>query len=167
MRETFTERDLEELYERCGDAVFRHCLFRVSDREIAKDMVQEVFVRFWKYSQKGESVRNSKALLYRIANNLIIDHYRTRKFNSSLEEVNERGLAGYTSEEGIIARSEVGQLYVLLERLEEKDRSIFVMRYIDELSPREIGKVLGKSENSVSVHIHRVVKKIKKITRET
>src|SRR6266566_458854 len=79
-----------QVYDQFADAIFRHCWFRVSDRERAKDLTQETFVKVWKILDRGESVENMRAYLYRIANNLIIDHYRKKK-DVSLDLLQEDG----------------------------------------------------------------------------
>ena len=66
-------------YDELSDAIFRHCWFRIGDRERAKDLMQETFTKSWQYISRGEKVDNLKAFLYRVANNLIIDEYRKKK----------------------------------------------------------------------------------------
>ena len=68
-----------EAYEAYADAIFRHCYFRLNDRELAKDMMQEAFTRTWEYVQNGNNPTNIRAFIYRVASNLIIDHYRKKK----------------------------------------------------------------------------------------
>ncbi len=68
------------LYDETADAVYRHCYFRVHDRELAKDMTQEAYARTWNTLAKGGiEIENLKAFLFRIASNLVIDHYRKKK----------------------------------------------------------------------------------------
>jgi RNA polymerase sigma-70 factor, ECF subfamily len=69
----------ETIYEKESDAIFRFCLVRVSDREQALDITQEVFLRLWQSLQKGEDIRNSRAFLFTIAHRLVIDWYRKKK----------------------------------------------------------------------------------------
>ena len=51
--------------------------------------------------------------------------------------------------------------------LDEKYRDVVLMRYVDELSPKEISEVVGESENNVSVRIHRGLKQLKEILRKS
>ncbi|MBI2594808.1 MAG: RNA polymerase sigma factor, partial [Candidatus Colwellbacteria bacterium] len=74
------EKEFWQAYEAYADALFRHCYFRMYDRELAKDLVQEAFSRAWSsYFVPGKEVENLRALLYRILNNLIVDEARRRK----------------------------------------------------------------------------------------
>src|SRR3989338_5539027 len=65
--------------EEHSDALFRYCYFKIRDREIAKDLVQETFMRTWNYMQKGVEIENLRAFFYRTLGNAIIDEYRKKK----------------------------------------------------------------------------------------
>ena len=159
------EKKLLGAYDLYADALFRHCYFRLYDRELAKDVVQDVFMRAWEYTTANNEIVNMRAFLYRTANNLVIDTFRKQK-TYSLDELKEKGFdpkdesADTSRIVDIISGKEVLQV---LHRLEEPYRAVVVMRYIDNLLPREIAIVLGESENAVSVRIHRAIKKVKQL----
>src|SRR5690348_11175821 len=75
-------------YEEYADALFRHCMIRVRDRDLAKDIVQETFSRAWLYLSEGKKIEHIRAFLYRVAGNLIVDHSR-RKKSASLDKLME------------------------------------------------------------------------------
>src|SRR3989344_5220124 len=81
------EMEFIKSYDAYADAIFRHCYFRLYDREEAKDAVQETFLRAWNYSKKNK-IDNMRALLYRIARNIVADKWRKKKM-SSLDELLE------------------------------------------------------------------------------
>jgi len=164
---TLTEQEFENLFDKYSQAIFRHCFFRVSDREVARDITQDVFVRFWNYTEKVQ-VQNNRALLYKMASNLIIDHYRTRKDTVSLDSLPGfvSHSAVYDGEEEMQIRHGVKQVHRLLLNLNEQDKEIFILRFIDELTLSEISDVLGESKNTVAVRLHRVVKKVRKLAKE-
>jgi DNA-directed RNA polymerase specialized sigma24 family protein len=66
-------------------------VLKVSSREIAQDLTQEVFMRFWQTLRDGEKAYNERALLYTIARHLVIDWYRKKK-ESSLDALDEQGI---------------------------------------------------------------------------
>ncbi len=151
---TDKENDFLKVYEDLADPVFRHCYFRLSDREKAKDLVQEIFKRFWECLGK-EKIGNTKALVFKIANNLIIDSYRKKK-EESLDELTERGFdIGSDEHEAILASVMGRELTSMLDKLSDTYRDLIVMRYIDDLPVYEIASIIGLSENIVSVRIHR------------
>jgi RNA polymerase sigma-70 factor (ECF subfamily) len=156
-----TEEVFLKLYDEQADSLFRHCYFRVSSRELAEDLTQESFMRVWKYLAEGNAVENPKALLYRVAGNLIIDYYR-RKKETSLEVLAEGGYdpVGDTAV-GILEEVEGKRVIELLAELEPQHREILTFRYVDHLELGEIADLTGQTENTVSVRIHRATEKLK------
>jgi len=142
-------------YDEQSDAIFRHCYFRCYDREKAQELMQETFMRTWERLVAGEKIENIRAFLYRVAGNLVIDHARKKK-SDSLEAMTDFGFEPVgTGAAQIEDAVEASRVVALLGRLDEKYREAVSLRYIDGLSPKEIGALLGESENAVSVRIHR------------
>lgn len=151
-------------YDRFSDAIFRHCHFRIGDRERAKELMQETFCRAWEYSAKGNKVENIRAFLYRIANNLIVDETR-RKPAVSLDEIMEKGFEPSSEEVNLADIIDGRELLAALDSLDEQSRTVVVMRYIDDWTPKEIAQSLNENVNVISVRLHRAVEKIKKLLR--
>lgn len=164
VRET-KEQEFLKVYEDLADSVFRHCYFRISDREKAKDLMQETFKRYWEYLDRSSAeVSNIKAFIFRIANNLLIDSYR-RKKEESLDALIEDGFDPGENDDSILDLATGRELKDILAELEPKYRDPLVMRYVDDLPVKEIAALLGESENVVSVRIHRALKKLKEIIK--
>ncbi len=151
-----------EWHDQFADAIFRHCFFRLSDREKAKDVAQETFIRLWNYVSEGKEVANIRAFLYKIANNLIIDEYR-RKETLSLDQMQEEtGFdVGYDVRGDIETRDEYKRALKSIENLPDKYREAFIMRHIDGMSVKEIAEITGDTENVISVRIHRAIEKLR------
>lgn len=163
MERVSNEQQFLELYEGQADAVFRHCFFKVSDRELARDLTQEAFMKTWKALAEGQVLENPKAFLFRVAGNLVIDHYR-RKKEVSLDVLQEAGFDPSNDDyEAILVHADVEHVQGVLMQLEETHREIIVLRYVNDLSIAEIAESLQESENVVSVRIHRAVQKLKEI----
>lgn len=156
-------KEFVKAYDEYADAVFRYCFFKLSNREIAKDLVQETFIKTWSYIAEGKQIVNLKAFLYKVARNLIIDEYRKQK-TTSLDELTDQGFdrEGSRGEE-IILSSEVDIVLRAIEKLEPHFREVIVMRYVHDLSPKEIADILGENENAVSVRLNRAVRKAQEI----
>lgn len=167
MKRISKEKEVEFIasFESFSDALFRHSFFRVSQREIALDLVQDTFTKTWNHIVRGGDIQNMKSFLYQVMNNLIIDYYRKHK-SSSLDILIEDGFD--PSEEGgvaIIQNAEIENIKKSLSGLSEKDQEVIVMRYIDGLSLKEISDIIKESENVVSVRIHRATEKLKSIIK--
>ena len=161
------EAEFLQAYEAYADAIFRHCLYRVYERERAVELVQDTFMKTWEVVSAGEEIRNIRAYLYRVAHNLIVDEARRRKIRKSvsLDELREdTGFDPGHDERPIIDRRMQGdEAMKLLMELSSEDKEVLVMRYVDELEPREISTVLNVSPNVVSVRLHRALKRLKEL----
>lgn len=166
MKQHHIEREeFLKAYDENADALFNHCFYRVSDREIALDITQEAFVKTWEYLSAGKDIGNLRPFLYKVMNNLIIDHYRKRK-SDSLDVMQEDGFDVASDDaERTIAFTEGSHALRALRALGDRYRDVVVMRYIDELTPREIAEITGETENAVSVRINRSIKKLKELLK--
>lgn len=156
-----------------SDALFRHCFFRLSDRERALELVQDTFLKSWDYIRGGGEVKQFRSFLYRILNNLIIDEYR-RKSADSLDELLEREGAS----EGDYAELHDGSVTELEDKLDDERaltlvrealkelppsyRQVITLRFVDGFMPKEISRMIGESENVVSVRINRGINRLRK-----
>lgn len=152
---------IEGAYELYADAIFRHCYLRLSNREIAKELMQETFVKVFQYAGKGPNIENIRALLYRVANNMIVDYVRKVK-ETSLDALQEAGFDPTGADDVSVAkRLDEQRVMVEMNKLSADDRQMITMRFIDEMKPQEIAEILGLNANVVSVRIHRAQKELK------
>ena len=161
------ENDFLEAYEQYSEALFRHCYFRVYERERAHELVQDTFMKTWEYVAAGNEIRNFRAFLYRVAQNLIVDEARRRKIRreTSLDEMKaEFGFEPSIDDRDVLERRiEGADAMKLLTKLSDEDRDVLILRFVDELEPREIADVLDVSANAVSVRIHRAMKRLREL----
>ena len=160
------EAEFMRSYDEFSDALFRHCYFRMFERERAKDLVQEAFTRTWDYIARGKRIDNIRAFLYRVVNNLIIDESRKHR-PLSLEYLQEQGFdPGEDHREQLTDEIHVREIIHVLDRLGASERELIVLRYIDGLGPKEIGETLGIGENVISVRLHRAVRELRKVLNQ-
>jgi RNA polymerase sigma-70 factor (ECF subfamily) len=156
------EQELADAYGKYADAIFRHCYFRVFDRERGKELMQETFMRAWTYIADGKKkkVENMRAFLYRIANNLIVDEVRKKK-ELSLDELQRNGWdPSYDGIEDMQKKVEQNKIFSMLQHVQKDYREVLIMRYIDGLTPADIAEILGESPNAISVRLHRGIKQL-------
>lgn len=160
------EKDLEkrflESYDAFSDALFRYCYFKTGDRELAKDLLQDIFVKTWDYIYKGNVVENFRPFLYRLANNIIIDWYRKKK-TISLDVLAEDGFDPADLRSRADEHAEVEQAMKILSKLDQDDQDIIILRYIDDLSPKDIAILFHEKENNISVKLHRALARLRKL----
>ncbi len=166
------EQAFLEAFESHTDALFRHALYRLSDRERAYDLTQDTFLKAWDYLAGGGEIRQYKSFLYRILHNLIIDEYR-KKRSVSLDEM----LADEASAPAVEALLSEGSVREVEEKFDEETllekvraripelpehyKVALTLRFVNGFSTGEIAETTGVSENVVSVRIHRGLAKLR------
>ncbi len=157
------EQQYLEAYQEYADPIFRYCFWKVSNREVAKDLTQEVFVKTWNYLVKGECIDNYKAFLYRTAHNIVVDHYRLHT-SESLDLLQEKGFdPGEDTVESLIDTLDGAHIMKLVGSLSREYQDVIQMRYSQGLSHAEIAEVLGEGEGVIRVRAHRGMKKLREL----
>ncbi len=165
------------LYDRHVSALYRFVYAKVSQRELAEDLVSEVFLDVWRIlSERVEEVRSMRGLLYKIARRKIIDNYRREKrrlierFED--ESVTDEGGSATTVHEKDLSdrghgrvRSELQAETALLlrhiKRLKEDYQDVLLLRLVEDLSFPEIAQALDKTHVNVRVIYHRALALLK------
>ncbi len=144
------------------DALFRFIYFRIGNRALAVDLTQDVFTKTWLYLSQGKSIEYPEAFLYRAAKNALIDYYKKAK-SGSLDTLLDGGFdPGSTdSVDEILRQDSIEEIRTLLETLDEDSKQIIFLRYTEEKPIEEIASLYGKSVNAMTVHIHRIIKKLR------
>lgn len=159
MEKTDVREQFASVYEQEADAVFRFCLLRTSDREMALDFTQDTFMRFWKVLDSDKKINNCRTFLFTIARNIIIDWYRKKKsisLDSILEGVGvDKSSFTAVAREDVEVEAEAEYLIRKIQELEEPYQHAVYLRCVEELKPREISEILGESANVISVRISR------------
>ncbi len=155
------EKEFTEIFQEYSDAIFRHCAFKVMDRQLGHDLTQETFLRAWNQIEQGKKIENMRAFLYRVADNLVIDYIRKKK-SLSLDQLQEQGFDPGHDETGSMQNKiEMGRALEALHKLEEDYRQAIQLRYVEGLSVSEIAVVTGEPPNTVSVRLHRGLQQLR------
>lgn len=150
-----------QIYDTYADDIFRFCSLKVSSKELAQDLTQEVFMRFWQALREGTVMRSERALLYTMARNLVIDWYRKKK-ESSLDVLTEQGTEFSGDDASDVMRdAEMKEALAAVAELDDASREVLLMRYVEGLSPKEIAQLTGETANVVSVRLNRAMKKVR------
>lgn len=154
------EQEFLKSYDLFSDALFRYCYFRIGDREQAKDMVSDIFLKTWEYIHQGNQITNTRAFLYRLAHNMVIDWYRKKK-SSSLDTLLDDGYEPVDSTVDVLQNSEFQQILSQVKTLSEEDQDLILLRYVEDVPIKEIADLLHIRENVVSVRLHRAIARLK------
>jgi len=140
--------------------------FKMGDRLVGEDMVQDTFLKTWRYLVKGRKIEVMKSFLHHVLNGLIVDEYRKRKYQAtSLDILIEGGFEPGAEDLDDYTRSNTpfkikyGKAAIfMIQRLPEKYRAVMRMKYIQDLSPKEMSLITGQSKNAIGVQLHRGLK---------
>ena len=154
------------LYDQHIERIYRFIYLKVDSSETAEDLCSEVFARVWKGFSgiESEQVENPQAFIYQIARNVIADHYREKSKVKivAIEEVVEDNESNESIEEQTMVNLEMDRIQKILLKLKEDYQNYIIWRYLDELSILEISQIIGKSQDSVRVGVHRALQALKR-----
>ena len=137
-----------------------YAFFKTNNQGVGEDLVQDTFLKTWRFIIKGGQVHIMKAFLYHILNRLIIDQYRKHK-NSSLDALLEKGYEPPADTENAYDSVDGKFALGMIEFLPETYRKIMHMRFVQNLSIKEVSILTGETRNSVAVQTHRGLAKLK------
>ncbi|MEK7193437.1 MAG: RNA polymerase sigma factor [Patescibacteria group bacterium] len=160
-------RAAEALYEELFGKVYGFCLSRVRRRPLAEDLTQEIFLKLVNRVETFDSAKGSFAVwFWQLARNTVFDHYRKQKEVSFSdvgdgEESDVEHLSVHNPWPAFEARFENDRLRAFLGDLQGDEQELFRLRFVADLSYREIAVLLERSEPSLRVAVSRLKRKIK------
>lgn len=169
-----TKRDPEafgRIYDRYVAQIYRFVFLKLPSKEAAQDVTSEAFLRLWQYLLKQNEVANVRALLYRMARNLVADHYRQaeHRLTVPLEQVvtSEDAEPSSDNESQIEARADLALILERISRLKEDFRDVLLLRLVDDLPFQDIAVILDKKPGAVRVIFHRAMKALDAISKDS
>ncbi len=158
-------------YDQYLDSIYRFVYFKVGDKDEAQDLTSAIFLKTWNYIQKNKvRPKTLKSLIYKIARNAIIDHYRGK--NNSQSSIDDLGdnLKILDEKQDLEKKIEIElDIQVVEEKLMElKDeyREVIILRFTEEFSISEIAVILEKTKGNTRVLIYRALKALKEIMNQ-
>ena len=169
-----SEKQVNKLFEECYAEyrikLFNYCLARLSgSREEADDCVQETFTLFYKKLKSGEAFENPRAFLYRTADNFVKRQKEKKakdlKRNVPIDEVEVGAETEFFQRLDEIDFEAFAE--ELISCLNEKEKEIYSLRYIEKMSVEDMAEKSGISRPAMSMKLMRLRNKIKEIVYNT
>jgi RNA polymerase sigma-70 factor (ECF subfamily) len=163
--------DLDSVVATYEQRIFRFHLIAIRDRDLAQSLTQDTFVRAWsaRHSFRGDC--SLSTWLMRIALNLVRDHTRTDRFRFwkrvSETAVDVSDVSSHipnrdsSLESRLIASEQMALVWESVAELSARQRSIFVLRFVDELELSEIAGITGLPISTVKTHLYRALATIR------
>jgi len=156
---------VDTLHALYSQRIFRFIFTSLRDRDLAESLTQDTFIRAWGARDQFRGDCSPSTWLTRIALNLIRDHTRTNRFrfwqNVSRTAVDATEFAGFipdpvsSAESALIAQQQVARVWDTVATLSERQRTVFLLRFVEELDLAEIAKITGMPMSTVKTHLYR------------
>ena len=135
--------DFDTIYEQQFHKVYQYIRYMVSNAELAEDLTQETFLKFYKANFKHEA--SAATFIRQIARNLVYDHYRRKALIKWLpfSNIHEGEEMVYVPHEWLLQEDSRRSLYEAIQQLKPLEREVIIYRKIEELSIQETCSILG------------------------
>lgn len=155
-----SEKTFENLVQEHGPQVLRTALRVLHDASLAHDVHQEVFLAIWRRWHRYNGDVNWPAYLYRATVRKALEVAQQRPSRSVLVGASKEAPCGVTADgpDGTLQAEELQQkLAATLARLPRRQADAFVLARLEGLEAAKIGEIMGCSEQTVRVHLHRAM----------
>lgn len=159
--------EFQSLYWRYKDKIYNYLYYRVGfDKSVAEDLTSTVFLSAYESFEDFDQSRPFQPWIYRIAHNLLVNHYRQTKPQVSWEDL--QGMEIGIIDDSYSLEGEIDQKIVIeqLNELSPRDAELLTMRYLQELSYSEIAESLEDAEGTVRTATHRAINKLGKLINQ-
>lgn len=154
-----------ELYDLYVDRIYRFIFFKVGSKEEAEDLTSDVFLKTWQYLTKNQKleIKSFSGLVYQIARNALVDLYRAKANRPEfpLDAASDLFVHDKRFAE-IDASGDVLKILQALKKIKQEYQEVLLLKYIEELSIKEIAEILKKTQVNVRVTLHRAMIVLKK-----
>ena len=160
------KRAFEQFYKDNIDRIYRYVFFRVGHNEdVTQDLVSEIFMKALRNFHKYDPEISKSAWIYRIAHNHLANYFRDKKPQVDVDDV-KYSLAGEDGRETLVQTEEQLQLAEALDQLDQEDRQLVTLKYIQGYSYKEMAEMIDKTSDALKVATHRAVKKLRGIMKD-
>ena len=156
-------QDMEKIYEEYFETVNKYLFCLTHNNDISEELTQETFYKAVNKIDTYKGECKMSVWLCQIAKNLWYDYCKKNKRVISVEEELFEAYSSDTTEEKVILNDEKISLFRKLQRLDEKTREVIYLRITGELSFKEIGIILNKTENWARVTFYRGKNQLKEV----
>jgi len=153
-----------ELYDTHVESVYRYVLYRVREPSDAEDLTSEVFTRAFanihRYRWQGKSFL---AWLYTIARNAVTDRSRRERPTVDLDDAFGVAEEGPTAHDRAVTGEQVDALRGAVKHLTSEQQEVLVLRFVQDMSSRQVAKMLGKNEGAIRALQFRALGRLRKL----
>jgi RNA polymerase sigma-70 factor (ECF subfamily) len=152
------------LYLMYLDRIYRYIFFRVNqEKATAEDLTEMVFIKAMQHIDRFTTEKGTfQSWLYRIAHNTVIDHYKTYKQTTGMQEHTIAHDQIGVLEERLDIQNQIAHVTKAMQSLTDEQREVLILRFIEDLSPKEIAFIVDKHEDAVRAIQYRALQTLRK-----
>jgi RNA polymerase sigma-70 factor (ECF subfamily) len=164
-------QDFSSVVESHRQQIFRFLLVSSRDVDVAQTLTQECFLKAYRNWSRFRGESSVGTWLMRIAINLQKDHWRSRRIqfwrqtrthSVDLDIAREWVASGDVSpEQHVLAREQVRRVWEAVKGMKERQRTVFLLRFVEELKVNEIALATGLHEGTVKSHLSRALRRVR------
>lgn len=160
--------DFDEVVRLYRSRIFRYLMASLGDRDLAESLTQDCFLKAYtaRHQFRGES--SLSTWLTRIALNLVRDHLRSRRMrfwqktrDSAIDLVDISDWipdTAVSAETAVLQRERVKEIWKAVDELSRQQRTVFLLRFVEEMELSEIAETTGMNTSTVKSHLYRALR---------
>ncbi len=155
-----------QIYNLYFQKIYRFIYFRVSHKQVAEDLAEEVFLKVFGKIGSARGGDSFEGWLYQIARNMVIDYYREKKVDVALDEIENTLEYESNIVESVDLKQDQQLMLKLLKQLTSEQQMVVKLKFIEDLENATISELLHKTEGAIRVIQHRAITKLQELVKQ-
>ncbi len=163
--------DFDEVVRLYRPRIFRYLIATLRDRDLAESLTQDCFLKAWNARHQFRGDSSLMTWLTRIAVNLARDHARSQRMRfwqkARAEDIDPADIGDWLADErsspeqSLLAREQAGTVWEAVKALSPNQRTVFLLRFVEEMELPQIAVATGMNENTVKSHLYRALRAVR------
>ena len=163
--------DFDEVVRLYRPRIFRYLIATLRDRDLAESLTQDCFLKAWNARHQFRGDSSLMTWLTRIAVNLARDHARSQRMRfwqkARAEDIDPADIGDWLADErsspeqSLLAREQAGTVWEAVKALSPNQRTVFLLRFVEEMELPQIAVATGMNENTVKSHLYRALRTVR------
>ena len=163
--------DFDEVVRLYRPRIFRYLVATLRDRDLAESLTQDCFLKAWNARHQFRGDSSLMTWLTRIAVNLVRDHARSQRMRfwqkARAEDIDPADIGDWLPDErsgpeqSLLAREQAGAVWDAVRALSPQQKTVFLLRFVEEMELPQIADATGMNENTVKSHLYRALRTVR------
>jgi len=142
-----------------GEKIYRYIFFRVGrDKQLAEDLTSDIMLKAYEHFADYDDSRKFSVWIYRIAHNKLVDFYKKAKFEQvDIEDAKDNVTTSEDFDDEFDKNLDIEKVKDIIEDLPDQQKSVIVLKFMDDMTNKEIAEIMGMNEAHIRVLQHRSI----------